>query len=564
MSEFHLEDIDIKSFASLPLKEANRLKIEVINRFDLERIPVTCLPEVHQSSYYFISYSHKDYRKVYEDLFALEEEGLSIWYDRGIPAGKNWRDIVNKFMVPFDCKGVIFYLSENALQAPGVLDEILYAVKLNKPFIAINLPFESDYLHHGESVKGKVFKVREMLDILLENGVELPAGNVRKLQKIFPDDVIYLPLFMAAATKVEKVLSALPDEPMFTYDPSHKKVVCLNDPNAFRITEKDFDIRPDPIEKENQILFTLGDCCFSNARNLEYVAFPKKLCFQPSGRYAFHNCLNLKEIKGLVLGFHVPEAMFYNCHQLEKVETNPFAPLLLVYDYAFAGCHNLNLDFLKGFRSVQRIGDYAFAGCNRLKTIGSLPSTRSVGSFAFSECLELETANLSNPEKIGEAPFAGCEKLQFIQIDEKNKFLESIDGVLYTKESHVLHSYPMGRKEIVLDPRCKFIGSFVFSKLSKRASLTIPEGIQDIGFQCMRDSTSLVEVHLPSTLMCIHTAAFLGCTGLQHVYLHMTKERALKYLRRDDTSFHGVNLEYLECVDGKVRIRDIKIDSFCG
>ena len=253
MSEFHLEDIDIKSFASLPLKEANRLKIEVINRFDLERIPVTCLPEVHQSSYYFISYSHKDYRKVYEDLFALEEEGLSIWYDRGIPAGKNWRDIVNKFMVPFDCKGVIFYLSENALQAPGVLDEILYAVKLNKPFIAINLPFESDYLHHGESVKGKVFKVREMLDILLENGVELPAGNVRKLQKIFPDDVIYLPLFMAAATKVEKVLSALPDEPMFTYDPSHKKVVCLNDPNAFRITEKDFDIRPDPIEKENQM-----------------------------------------------------------------------------------------------------------------------------------------------------------------------------------------------------------------------------------------------------------------------------------------------------------------------
>ena len=40
--------------------------------------------------YYFISYSHKDYKQVFCAVLSLQNEGLKLWYDRGLETGKSW------------------------------------------------------------------------------------------------------------------------------------------------------------------------------------------------------------------------------------------------------------------------------------------------------------------------------------------------------------------------------------------------------------------------------------------------------------------------------------------
>ena len=55
------------------------------------------MPETRiTNDYYFISYSHKDYKLVFPLILELLEKGLNIWYDRGLENGLSWLDYVKK------------------------------------------------------------------------------------------------------------------------------------------------------------------------------------------------------------------------------------------------------------------------------------------------------------------------------------------------------------------------------------------------------------------------------------------------------------------------------------
>lgn len=98
--------------------------------------------------YIFISYSHKDYKKVYCDLAQLYKSDIPFWYDSGLPAGKNWDDVVREKMTDPHCAGVIFYLSENLFLSRSIQTEILIACgedgdpsapKIKRDFFCVNL-----------------------------------------------------------------------------------------------------------------------------------------------------------------------------------------------------------------------------------------------------------------------------------------------------------------------------------------------------------------------------------------------------------------------------------------
>ena len=91
-----------------------------------EKVPIKKLDE--GDSYIFISYSHKDYKKVYADLADLYESNIPFWYDRGLPAGKNWDDVVAEKMTDSRCAGIIFYLSENLFLSRSIQTEIQIAI----------------------------------------------------------------------------------------------------------------------------------------------------------------------------------------------------------------------------------------------------------------------------------------------------------------------------------------------------------------------------------------------------------------------------------------------------
>ena len=83
------------------------------------------LPEPDQDDgFYFVSYSHKDYKKVLTDIVKYFDCGFKIWYDRFLESGKSWTAEVHKKIASYYCKCVIVYVTQNFLQSESCLSEI--------------------------------------------------------------------------------------------------------------------------------------------------------------------------------------------------------------------------------------------------------------------------------------------------------------------------------------------------------------------------------------------------------------------------------------------------------
>ena len=58
------EFIDLKTLVNLKITEQIKIKKDIINKCELDMIPTGFLPDINTIDYYFISYSHQDYKKV--------------------------------------------------------------------------------------------------------------------------------------------------------------------------------------------------------------------------------------------------------------------------------------------------------------------------------------------------------------------------------------------------------------------------------------------------------------------------------------------------------------------
>ena len=85
----------------------------------------------------FISYSHRNTARVLEIITLLHEKKLRLWYDEGIPAGKDWSSNIESHMRT--CSAVLFFRSETALASPNCYNEIAAAVERKHPLLIVPL-----------------------------------------------------------------------------------------------------------------------------------------------------------------------------------------------------------------------------------------------------------------------------------------------------------------------------------------------------------------------------------------------------------------------------------------
>jgi hypothetical protein len=81
-------------------------------------------------NFLFASYSHKDKIQVYPIIDNLNNMGVKIWYDEGIPIRQSWRKTISEAIDK--CKGFLVFLSQNSVESEDVLNEITYALEVNK------------------------------------------------------------------------------------------------------------------------------------------------------------------------------------------------------------------------------------------------------------------------------------------------------------------------------------------------------------------------------------------------------------------------------------------------
>ncbi|MDD7355261.1 MAG: leucine-rich repeat domain-containing protein [Oscillospiraceae bacterium] len=241
----------------------------------------------------------------------------------------------------------------------------------------------------------------------------------------------------------------------------------------------------------------IGSSAFNRCTALSSITLPDSVT--ELGEYAFSECTSLSELilpNGIV---NIGSGAFRHCYELksviipESVET--------IDGSAFEYCKNLEyIDVEAGNASYVSVDGVLF---NKDMTelvaypggkagAYSIPeSVTAVKSDAFSGCCNITEVSLgSNISDVD--GFFECTKLERINVDEKNDYYSSIDGVLYNKDITVLVSYPAGRG-----------GTYI-----------MPDTLSDFGYSFWRCG-EMTEIYIPANAQSL--PSFAECKKLQNI-----------------------------------------------
>ncbi|MHC6202778.1 leucine-rich repeat domain-containing protein [Breznakiellaceae bacterium SP9] len=146
--------------------------------------------------------------------------------------------------------------------------------------------------------------------------------------------------------------------------------------------------------------------------------------------------------------------------------------------------------------SVTAIRDSAFSGCSSLTAVTIPASVTAIEEYAFSGCSSLTAVMLpASVTTIGKGVFSDCKCLTDIAVDSRSSSYESMNGVLFDKNTQTIIAYPAG----------------------KSGTYTIPASVTVIGKGAFSGCSSLTAVMLPGSVTTIGDSAFSGCSGLTTV-----------------------------------------------
>jgi hypothetical protein len=213
--------------------------------------------------------------------------------------------------------------------------------------------------------------------------------------------------------------------------------------------------------------------------------------------YAFYGCCGLKTMNDdstvavsdtMVIPSNVVSIGSYAFWNIVATKLVCNAKLESIGSYAFAECIYLETASI----TAATIGDYAFLTTTdysvspRLKSI-SFTGTRSVGSYAFKGQTALSSVSFENANNaaIGDYAFSGCKGITSV----------SFSGGIAS------------------------IGASAFSGCTKITSVSFQEGLTSIGASAFYSCTGITSVSLPTGLTSIGASAFSNCTGITNINL---------------------------------------------
>ncbi|MBP5620664.1 MAG: leucine-rich repeat protein, partial [Thermoguttaceae bacterium] len=139
-------------------------------------------------------------------------------------------------------------------------------------------------------------------------------------------------------------------------------------------------------------------------------------------------------------------------------------------------------------RGVDSIGPIGSGGCDTLKTI-KLPE---------------------DLRRLGIGVFDGCDALTSIEVDAKNEYYRSVDGVLFSKDNNSLVKCPKGKISdgyVVPDDVVK-IGARAFDGCSGLTSIALSDGVEEIGSNAFANCSNLKTIEIPASVVSISQDAF--------------------------------------------------------
>jgi hypothetical protein len=299
-------------------------------------------------------------------------------------------------------------------------------------------------------------------------------------------------------------------------------------------------------------LTSIGDYAFDNCISLTNITIPGGVT--NIGDYAFDNCTSLTNfaIPGGVASIGVDE--FYNCTNLVSV-TIP-AGVTNIGDYAFNNCISLagvtipdgvislgnftfsncaSLTSITMSNGITSIGLDEFYNCSNLTSVTIPAGVTNLGDEAFANCYNLSSLYfLSNAPSVGSDVFESDTNATVYYLAGTTGWGSNFDGLpaegvqgsltysLNANDTITIVGYT-GAGGAAIIPAT--IGGLPVASIGYLAfygagvtSVTILDGVTNIGDDAFYDCESLTNVTIPSSVASIGDQAFLSCYGLVGVF----------------------------------------------
>ena len=243
---------------------------------------------------------------------------------------------------------------------------------------------------------------------------------------------------------------------------------------------------------------------------------------------AFFDCneMTAVEIPDGVL--RIGELAFYSC----DVMTNVLLPQSVtnVVDRAFAGCailasfsvdsNNPAYEAVDGALLSKGGGEYVQCPGGRTGTYAVPATVTNIHGGAFAGCEGLTNVWISGSVIAMEPdPFEWCSNLESIEVDPLNPAFVSMDGVLYSRDLHVLVRYPPGKPgPFVLLDSATDIADYACSYCAGFTQATLGNAVTNIGIMAFQYCTNMNTAVVGNGVAHIGALAFVSCFNLRGIY----------------------------------------------
>ena len=183
---------------------------------------------------------------------------------------------------------------------------------------------------------------------------------------------------------------------------------------------------------------------------------------------------------------------------------------------------------------VTQINDYVFRGVSRITDV-TIP--RSVA-------------------QIKNNPFSYCPDLMRFEVAGGNRYYQSVNGLLLTKDGKTLVAVPTGLERISIPHGVEIIGNAAAPGCEKIKEVDLPQSLKEIQAHAFTKCCSLEGVAIPDRVMVIDERVFEGCKKLVAVSLPNSVKR-IRYRAFGDC----VKLEKIT-IPGSVE--NIELNAFIG
>ena len=243
----------------------------------------------------------------------------------------------------------------------------------------------------------------------------------------------------------------------------------------------------------------IGAGAFSGVEGLKEVIIPGTVKVIQDDAFSYNTEIEKVTIMYGVLS--IGKSAFKSCSNLKEIIVPD--SVVEIGQEAFYGCYNLTSVQLSN--NIETLEAFTFRYCNNLTTINIPNNLKSINADVFTGCTSLD--NLTIPAGvtyIDSTSFVNCTNLYNLTIDANNNTYELEDGIIYKKDKSTL---------------------IMLASVAGKETITIQEGIKELGDGTLSICTNMKTINLPSTLQSISGNTFSQISSLETINIPESNEK---------------------------------------